>query len=210
TLTETTDSAHTYEFVYTTAGRLRQVKRGSNVLEHYEYDANGNRTTSLRWLASGKDTASATFDDQDRMTRYRSGKYLYNASGELARRIVPNGAGNDTTTYTYDQLGNLTNVRLPMANPIVTYKVDGRNRRVARYVNGTFQRGWIWQDGLRVAGELDSTGTLAIRYVYGSRGHVPDYLVRYGTTYRIVADLSSGTQISPPVGTEISPPGLID
>lgn len=70
----------------------------------------------------------------------------------------------------------------------VTYKVDGRNRRVAKLVDGTFKRGWIYQDGLRVVGELDSTGALAIRYVYGSRSHVPDYLVRYGTTYRLITD----------------------
>ncbi|MEO5618656.1 MAG: RHS repeat-associated core domain-containing protein [Candidatus Eisenbacteria bacterium] len=160
------------------------IGAGIDSLHH----GNGNRVSATRWLPAGQDTATATYDGQDRMTRYGKGKYHWNASGELARRIVPNGAGNDTTTYAYDQLVNLTNVRLPMANPIVTYNVDGRNRRVARYVNGTFQRGWIWQDGLRVAGELDSTGALAIRYVYGSRGTVPDYLARYGTTYRIIAD----------------------
>ncbi|NOT31813.1 MAG: RHS repeat protein, partial [Planctomycetes bacterium] len=182
------DSARTDSFTYTTAGRLHRVKRGSNILEEYAYDGNGNRTSASRWLGSGVDTATATFDQQDRMTRYRKAKYVYSANGELLRRTVPNGAGTDSTTCTYDPLGNLITVRLPMANPIVTYLIDGRNRRVARKVNGTFQRGWIYQDGLRVVGELDSTGALAIRYVYGSRSHVPDYMVRYGTTYRIISD----------------------
>lgn len=117
------------------------------------------------------------------MTLYGGVSYTYTANGELLRRI----AGTDTTKYTYDQLGNLLEVKLP-GGMAVTYKVDGRNRRVAKLVDGTFKRGWIYQDGLRVVGELDSTGALAIRYVYGSRSHVPDYLVRYGTTYRLITD----------------------
>lgn len=182
-MSETTDSTRVYDYVYTTAGRLKQVKRGSNILEHYEYDANGNRTTAVRWLAGGAATANATYDAQDRMTLYGGVSYTYTANGELLRRI----AGTDTTKYTYDQLGNLLEVKLP-GGMAVTYKVDGRNRRVAKLVDGTFKRGWIYQDGLRVVGELDSTGALAIRYVYGSRSHVPDYLVRYGTTYRLITD----------------------
>jgi len=36
--------------------------------------------------------------------------------------------------------------------------------------------------------ELDGTGAVVTRFVYGSRSNVPDYLVKGGATYRIVTD----------------------
>jgi hypothetical protein len=36
--------------------------------------------------------------------------------------------------------------------------------------------------------ELDGAGNLVSRFVYASRSHVPDYLVKGGVTYRIVTD----------------------
>ena len=122
--------------MYTTAGRLKEVLRGSNVLEHYEYDANGNRKFATG--ASPVDSASATYDDQDRMLRYRSTRYSYTVNGELAKKV----AGTDTTRYTYDPLGNLVTVVLPNHDRI-DYLVDGRNRRVGKKLNGLLVKGWL-------------------------------------------------------------------
>ena len=36
--------------------------------------------------------------------------------------------------------------------------------------------------------ELDGTGAVVSRFVYGSRENVPDYMVRGGVSYRILAD----------------------
>src|SRR5690606_7981646 len=36
--------------------------------------------------------------------------------------------------------------------------------------------------------ELDGAGNVVSRFVYGSRGHVPDFMVRGGVTYRIISD----------------------
>jgi len=36
--------------------------------------------------------------------------------------------------------------------------------------------------------ELDGTGAVVGRFVYGSRSNVPDYVVKGGVTYRIVSD----------------------
>ena len=36
--------------------------------------------------------------------------------------------------------------------------------------------------------ELDKSGNLVSRFVYGSRSNVPDYMVQGSTTYRIISD----------------------
>ena len=96
-------------------------------------------------------------------------------------------AGTDTTRYTYDALGNLVTVVLPSGQRI-DYLIDGRNRRVARRIDGVMERRWLYQDGLEPIAELDGAGKLLWRFVYGTRGHVPDLAVRGDTVYRVVTD----------------------
>jgi len=175
------DTTRTTSYVYTTAGRLKDVLRGANLLEHYEYDANGNRMFAAG--ASLADSASATYDDQDRLLRYKDTRYSYTANGELAQKVQ----GSETTTYTYDPLGNLVTVVLPNQDRI-DYLIDGRNRRVGRKWNGVLERGWLYQNRLNPVAELDGSGNVTARYVYGSSDHVPDYVVKGGSTYRLVTD----------------------
>jgi len=96
-------------------------------------------------------------------------------------------AGTDTTRYAYDELGNLVRVVLATGDTI-GYLIDGLNRRVAKTLNGRVVQGWLYQNELHPAAELDSLGNVVARYVYGTRGHVPDYVVRGDSTYRLVTD----------------------
>ena len=149
----------------------------------YGYDANGNRT---RVVASG-DTIAAEYDTQDRLLSVvTSGgdttRYAYTGAGELQRAVT----GPDTTRYTYDALGNL--LRVVVSGDTIEYVIDGLNRRVGRKVNGAWTHRWLYADGLRPVAELDGTGALVARYVYGTRGHVPDYVVRGDSVYRLVTD----------------------
>jgi len=168
------------EYEYSAAGRLRQVTRDGLVIGRYGYDANGNRDTT--WLASGELVLAAS-DAQDRLTFAGTDTFTYTAAGELAMRY----SGPDTTRYTYDPLGNLVEVRLPSGS-VITYVIDGMNRRVGRRVDGVLDRQWLYQNSLNPVAELDGAGALLARYVYGTRSHVPDYVVKGGTTYRIVTD----------------------
>jgi RHS repeat-associated protein len=59
---------------------------------------------------------------------------------------------------------------------------------VGRKVNGTLQRKWLYEDQLEPVAELDGADSLLVRFVYGTRAHAPDYLVKGGATYRIVSD----------------------
>ncbi len=126
---------------------------------------------------------TADYDAQDRLTRYGATTYGYTAAGELSTAVT----GGATTRYTYDALGNLLKV-VRASGDSVEYVVDGLNRRVGRKVNGAWTRRWLYADGLRPVAELDSAGAVVARYVYATRSHVPDYVVRGDTTWRLITD----------------------
>ncbi len=66
--------------------------------------------------------------------------------------------------------------------------IDGRGWRIGKRVNGTLIQGFLYQDGRRPIAELDGANAVVSTFVYGSRDTVPDYLVKGGTTYRILTD----------------------
>jgi len=124
-----------------------------------------------------------TYDDQDRLLTYGNASYGYTASGSLKFK-TENG---DTTFYNYDLLGNLISVNLPDGT-FMEYIIDGQNRRVGKIVNGEFKKGWIYQDQINPIAEIDSLGNISARFVYGTKGHVPDYVVKEGMIYSLITD----------------------
>jgi len=144
----------------------------------YDYDENGNRT-AVRWTGG---STSATYDGEDHLVTSGDTTYLYSPNGELAATTLL----GETTSYEYDAMHNLRNVT--MSGLSIDYVLDGENRRVGKSVNGTPVQKWLYEDGLRIVAELDGSGALVGRFVYGSRANVPDYMVRGGVTYRIIVD----------------------
>ena len=69
----------------------------------------------------------------------------------------------------------------------IDYVIDGLNRRIGKKLNGSPVKGWLYRDALEPVAELDASGAVS-RFVYASKPHVPDYMVKGGTTYRIVSD----------------------
>ncbi|HLB36960.1 MAG TPA: RHS repeat-associated core domain-containing protein [Gemmatimonadales bacterium] len=168
-----------FAYTYDDAGRLIEVRTNGVVTASYVYDDNGNRFSVTR--PSGMVTG--TYDAQDRLLSYAGATYGYTRAGELRFKAE----GGDTTFYRYDALGNLLEVNLPDGTDI-EYIVDGFNRRVGKKVNGVLVQGFLYQDQLNPVAELDGTGTVVSRFVYGTRANVPDYMIKGGVTYRIVAD----------------------
>jgi len=71
-------------------------------------------------------------------------------------------------------------------------------------------RGFLYGDALNPVAELDGTGAVVARFVYGSRSNVPDYMVKGGTTYRIVSD-HLGSDLPPvvvPASMLVPAPGV--
>ena len=180
-LTETMDGElHTYEYSYDGADRLQKVERDGVQIARYEYDDNGNR---LSYTDGSGNTITGTYDEQDRLLSYGLGEYAYTDNGELLNK---NGGGQ-TTHYDYDELGNLLKVILPNSDEI-EYLIDGQNRRIGKKVNGVLAQGFLYQDGLNPVAELDAAGNVVSRFVYASKSHVPDYMIKNGVTYRIISD----------------------
>jgi RHS repeat-associated protein len=170
---------HRYDYHYDLAGRLERVERDGAPVEQYSYDENGNRlTATYPW-----GELAAAFDDQDRLLVYGDSTYTYSAAGELASR----SEAGATTSFQYDVFGSLRRVEMP-TNDIVRYVIDGRNRRVGREENGVLVQGFLFKNDLNPIAELNGTDAMAARFVYGVRTNAPEYMVKGGTTYRLICD----------------------
>jgi len=170
--------ADTYDYDYDPRGQLLEVQKNSAVIESYSYDDNGNRTSAT----VNSITTNATLDDQDRMTAYGDNTFTYSPAGRLATKTEP---GDLVTEYDYDVVGNLLGVTLTDATE-VTYGLDGPDRRVQRSVDTVITHRFLY-DGILPVAELDESGTVVSQFVYVG-GNVPEYLIRDGVNYRIVAD----------------------
>lgn len=90
------------------------------------------------------------------------------------------------SNYNYDSFGNLKKVTLE-DDTLITYTVDGLNRRVSRLVNGTDTQTYLYNSQLNLVRVRDVNGYVK-DFAYGSKRHVPD-LMRYDSNdYRIITD----------------------
>ena len=169
----------TWGYEYDASDRLVGVTQDGAPYASYTYDANGNRLTYDGPFGA----ATATYDAQDRLLAYGDTSYSYTAAGELASKTQ----GSASVEYDYDALGALRGVTLATGLAI-DFVVDGQTRRVGKKVGGTVVGGFLYRDHLNPVAELDGTGAVVARFVYGSKPHVPDYLVKGGATYRVVSD----------------------
>lgn len=164
---------------YDDAGRLETVTRGGAAYATYEYDTNGNRLSRISPLG----VETGVYDEQDRMLSYAGAEYTYTANGELSMKV----AGADTTRYEYDVFGNLVRVALTDGT-VIEYVIDGRHRRVGKKVDDVLVQGFLYGDQLNPVAELDGSGNVVSRFIYGSKANVPDYMIRGGETFRILSD----------------------
>jgi len=87
----------------------------------------------------------------------------------------------------------LLHIGLPSGTS-VDYVIDGQNRRVGKKLNGALSQGWLYQDQLRAVAQLDGNDNVVLRFFYGSKPNVPDYVMTFNTagtalgTYRVVSD----------------------
>jgi RHS repeat-associated protein len=172
-----------FAYTYDALRRLTDVTVNGVLEEHFEYDANGDRTLGVNVTAGT--TYTGTYDDQDRLLSYGPWVFTYTANGELETKT--NTATGDEWLFQYDVLGNLLSVGLPSGD-LVEYLVDGMGRRVGKKKNGVLLKQWIYREALRPVAELDGSGALLAEFVYGSKSNVPDYVRRGATTYRVVSD----------------------
>jgi RHS repeat-associated protein len=181
-ITETQGTAtHELEFTYDERGRLRTATRDGLTTE-YGYDQNGNRTSVS---VDGVETVSAEYDAQDRVTRYGDFTFTQTAQGDVQLK----SDGTNALELSYDELGNLLHATASdgVTTRDIEYVVDGLGRRVAKRVNGSFSRSWLYRDELRPVAEVDAAGTFT-HFVYADGAGAPDFMLRSGVAYRFVKD----------------------
>ncbi|MDH5546604.1 MAG: hypothetical protein OEZ43_13500 [Gammaproteobacteria bacterium] len=173
-------TTHHYVYDYDLAGRLVNVTKDNTSVAQYLYDDNGNRIGGFNLQG----TINASYDAQDRLTQYGTTQYDYTANGEL---LAKRSGTSTVASYDYDVLGNLRAATLADGTNI-HYIIDANNRRVGKKVNGALVQGFLYQDQLNPIGELDANGNVVARFVYGSKPNVPDYMIKNGSTYRLLSD----------------------
>jgi RHS repeat-associated protein len=157
-----------YTYMYDAVGRLKSATKYGAQTTTWMYDGNGNRLTENSTQSTFVLTKGAT-------------TYTWDTLGGRKTKTE----GGQTTQYTHDGLGALQSVTLPDST-VVTYEYDARQRRVAKRRNGAVEARWVYDGQYRVAAQLDASGTVTHRFVYGSQSHSPDYVVKGGVTYAYV------------------------
>jgi len=170
------------DYEYDALGRLVEATE-NGVTTEYEYDANGNRTAVT---IDGERTESE-YDGQDRLLAFGGSDLEQTAQGDLLRI----SDGDNANELAYDALGNLLTVTQNRAGTtrVVSYKVDGFGRRVARQIDGKFDAAWFYRDALRPVGQLDAAGVF-MHFIYTDdrEGGAPDFILRAGVPYRVIKD----------------------
>jgi RHS repeat-associated protein len=100
----------------------------------------------------------ATFDPGNRLRTYNSVSLLYDADGNLVRRVSAT-----TDSLLWDDFGQLREVR-QNGTTVATYTYDGFGRRIKKVAGATTVH-YIW-DGDQVAAEADGTGAVTQMYSY--------------------------------------------
>lgn len=168
-----------YAYQYDAAGRVTEERKDGKTVNRYAYDGRGNR------LFSETDTGKTlvSLDASDRLLSYGETRFDYTPNGEMSSKKEV----REKTTYRYDALGNLVEVNLSDGRRI-EYVTEGGDRRIGKKVNGQLVQGLLYHTRLFPAAELDETGNVQSRFVYATRGHVPDVLLRGDQAFRLICD----------------------
>jgi RHS repeat-associated protein len=161
--------------------------------ESYDYDAEGNRTTSHL-------SASYLTDDANRLLSDDTYTYNYDANGNLTSKTE--FVGGATTTFTYDAQDQLVRIDHPDAS-VTTYSYDALGRRIEKDVSGTVTR-YVY-DGTSILLEYDGGNVLQSRYSHGNSIDQPLAVERGGSlAYYQTDHLGSVRQLTNVAGTVVN------
>jgi RHS repeat-associated protein len=182
-----------YVYVFDDLGQLETVTDGTNVLENYNYDTNGNRKDSFTAKQGARTFA---YDDDDRLLGWDGEdvdsdfdvEYEYDKDGYLTKKIE---AINETS-YDYSSRGELLKVVFP-DNSRIEYIHGVNGQRLARrkydssgvlQVNETEKYLWAGSTLLAI---YDDQNALQTRFEYAD-GRNPIAMVQAGSKYYLTYD----------------------
>ncbi len=204
-------------YVYDSAGRLSRKNNPNGIYELYSYDSR-NRVTSIVTKNSGG-------------TVLQSRTYTF----DLASQVTQVVEGSLTTSYGYDNIGQLTS-ETKSSGYAASYSYDANGNRLTRTVNGVAEsyaydsgdkllsvtggsdpRTFAYDAAGRTTGIVRSSGTTAFSYDYESRvtsitkpGMVTNTFSYNGLDTRVGMTDSSGSKSFKRNGVYVTDPVLSD
>jgi RHS repeat-associated protein len=143
----------------------------------FNYDAVGNPTD-----------AGATLDPGNRLRNFNGVSMLYDADGNLVRRII----GTTTDSLLWDDFGQLKEVRRS-GTTIATFAYDGFGRRTRKTAGGTTTQ-YIW-DGDQLRAEANGADTTTQTYSYYPGLDQLHAVTKNGVTYYASIEPATGDVI---------------
>ncbi|MBW2662491.1 MAG: hypothetical protein JRD93_11000, partial [Deltaproteobacteria bacterium] len=177
-----------YAYTYDAMGRLLTVTRDGALVEEYAYNPVGTRIHENNVLR-GISQKGYLYSDEDCLLTAGSTSYEYNADGFLTTRTE----GADVTSYDYSSRGELLGVTLPDGR-VIDYVHDPLGRRIAKKVNGSVTKKYLWQGQTRLLAVFDGSDNLIMRFEYAD-ARMPVAMTKNGSTYYLTCDQAGSLKI---------------
>nr|WP_252737897.1 DUF1566 domain-containing protein [Marinobacter salexigens] len=169
-----------YSYTYDDRYRLTGVTKNSQLVEQYQYDANGNRTLATS-TERGVNSTVASYNLGDQLQSQGNTHYSYDGNGRLSQKTT----STEVTTYNYDSQGRLKQVQTP--DHTIQYRHNALGNRVAKLKDGQVIERYLWQDKITLLATYDGNGNLKQRFSY-TLGHAPTSFTENGNTYYLLTD----------------------
>jgi RHS repeat-associated protein len=171
----------TTNFGYDAIYQLLSATQGGSTTETFNYDAVGNRLSSLG-------VASYSYNPSNELTSTSSTTYGYDNNGNATSKTDSTG----TTNYNWDFENRLNSVTLPASGGTVSFKYDPWGRRI--YKSSSSGTSIYAYDGGSLIEETNSSGTSVARYAQNRTIDEPLAMLRSGSVSYYEGDgLDSGS-----------------
>ncbi len=147
-------------------------------------DIGDNETPASIGTIPSINSGSIEVDGQDRLLRFGSKILTWDANGDL--KTIYDSSTQTTQTLTYDLLGNLKQAVLP--SKTLNYGVDAHDRRFVKKEGSTVVEHYIWNFENKLKAITDQSGVITKAFVYGTKDHVPDYMITSTGDFQIITD----------------------
>ena len=184
---------------YDTRGRLKNSGIYFPNERQYFYDSNSNRIRVDDYNNNEREVG--TYNDQDQLLTYiikgdtgnvlASYTYTYDDFGN--RLSKTDSVTNIKEDFVYNSLGALesytkTNLTTSTVLKGIVYKNDAQGRRITKAVDGVLQTRYIYDEYIRLVGEVSPDGVTLTHYVYADKSHAPSYMRRGGVNYKFITN----------------------
>jgi RHS repeat-associated protein len=158
------------------------VRAGGAVLESYAYGTDGDRTGMRAPWRGIEETVAVSLTASGHVLTAGELRATFDQNGFLSARHTADG----TATFAFSGLGELESAALPDGR-VVSYRLDGAGRRVARLIDGVVVERYLWADATRLLATYDPSGGLTARFTYAD-GRMPALMATSEGTFHLAYD----------------------